>query len=138
MILLLYGAQVGFELGAEGVEGGEFTLVADVAGEVDAQGLAVEVAAEAGDVYLDGDTVAVGDGGGGADVYQARTVETASGVDAMARKHQFGGDVEVGGGKAYGASELSAGDDVAFEAVRLPQHGVGTLHVALGEGTAYA
>lgn len=125
------------EAGAEHVDGGELSGVAEVVQHLDAEQLAVEVAVEADEVDFDLAT-GVAEGGEGADVdgggvggvgeAYAPCVDAVGGDDVA-------GAVEVGGGEAERATASEALHDAAHEVQRPAEADAGIPHAAQpGEG----
>ena len=142
--LLPYFLHVGLELALEVGGGGEGLLSAQVAEEVDAEGLAVEV----GVVVEEVDFYALlGEGAEGGAVAYIEHAEAggaivgdgdADGVGSVARQELEGvGGLDVGGGEAEAAAYALAVGDGAGEAVGSAEELVGEGYIAVGERLAY-
>ena len=104
------------------------------------EGGAVEVAAEADDVGLDGGARVAVDGGARADAghggIEGLPYPRGDGIDAVCGEEFAGGEQEVGCGEAQFAADLFAGDHLSLDGVGTAEHPCGGGYVALLQGLA--
>ena len=126
------------DLGGEGLEGGELPLLPQVLVKLHLDLLAVEVAVEIQDEALDGQLVAVVDGGAGAHVGHGQVgvavfQDDLGGIDALGGGENVLLQLQVHRGEAQGGAQLLVVGHPVAEGVGMAQKFVGAFDLPLGD-----